>query len=141
MIKAIRTLTVFSVLLFAAVLLLIYAYLPIQVDLNVQGLSSMHKQTFFYQTLIAFLVVNILLRLVIRVGFRSLEGLTKAWINLLIFIVNFYFTLLVGFVGVWNNATSITPSSYSYLNFIGPVLLVIWVVGLIYFILQKSLSK
>ncbi len=138
MIKAIKVLTIFSTLLFAVILLLVYAYLPISVDLNIEGISSVHKQTFFYQVLIAFVIVNIILRLIINVGFKSIQGLLKAWLSFLIFIVNFYFALLVGFVGVWNNATHISPESYGYLNFIGPILLIAWVLGLIFLVFKKS---
>ena len=138
MIKAIKVLNVFSTLLFAAILLLVYAYLPISVDLNIDGLSSIHKQTLFYQLLAGFVILNIILRLTINHGFKSLVELPKAWLSLLIFIVNFYLTLLVGFVGVWNNATHVSPSSFGYLNLIGPVLLTIWVVGLIFLVIKKS---
>ncbi|MEM0939434.1 MAG: hypothetical protein AAGI25_06550 [Bacteroidota bacterium] len=138
MIKAFKVLTVFSTLLFAAILLLVYAYLPISVDLNIEGLASIHKQTLFYQVLVVFIAVNILLRLIINQGFKSWHGSTKAWLSLLIFIVNFYLTLLIGFVGVWNNSTHISPSSYNYLNFIGPVLLVVWLIGLIFLVFKKT---
>ncbi len=138
MIKAIKVLNVFSTLLFAAILLLVYAYLPISVDLNIDGLSSIHKQTLFYQLLAGFVILNIILRLTINHGFKSLVELPKAWVSLLIFIVNFYLALLVGFVGVWNNATHVSPSSFGYLNIIGPVLLTIWVVGLIFLVIKKS---
>lgn len=137
MIKAIKVLNVFSILLFAAILLLVYAYLPISVDLNVKGISGIHKQTLFYQILGAFVVINVLLRLIINLGFRSLMPIRRAWVTGLIFIVNFYFVLLVGFVGVWNNSTHIAPEGYAYLNFIGPILLIVWVLGLIFLAFRK----
>ena len=140
MIKAFKVLNVFSTLLFAATLLLVYAYLPISIDLNIEGFSQMHKQTFFYQVLIAFIVANTLLRLIINLGFKKWEGLPKAWLTLLIFIVNFYFTLIVGFIGVWNNSTHVAPEGYAFLNYIGPVFLIIWAAGLIFLVFRKGLK-
>ena len=138
MINAIKVLNTFSVLLFAVVLLLVYSYLPIQVDLNIDGVSSIHKQTLFYQLFGGFIVLNLLLRVTINVGFRQITGLLKAWITILIFIVNFYLALIVGFIGVWNNATHISPEGYNYLNYLGPVFVVIWVGGLIFLVFKKS---
>lgn len=138
MIKAVKVLNLFSMLLFAAILLLVYAYLPISVNLNVDGVSSIHKQDFFYQALIGFLALNILLRMVIFYALRSIPALLLSWVSSFIFVINFYFTLLIGFIGVWNNSTHVSPSSYSYLNILGPVLLVIWVVGLIFLAFRKS---
>ena len=138
MIKAVRVLNLFSTFLFAIILLLVYAYLPISVDLNLQGIGNMHKQDFFYNAIIVFLVFNILIRLVVKVGLRNLPSQLLAWISLIILIVNVYFTLLIGFIGVWNNSTHISPSSYAYLNYMGPILLIIWVIGLIFLAFKKS---
>lgn len=138
MIKAVKVLNLFSTLLFAAILLMVYAFLPVSVDLNIEGVGTVHKQELFYQALIGFLAINILLRLVIFYGFRGFRPTLLAWTSSLIFVVNFYFTVLIGFIGVWNNATSISPSSYGYLNTIGPLLLIVWVVGLIFLVIKKS---
>jgi len=138
MIKAVKVINLFSTLLFAAILLLVYAFLPVKVNLNIEGVSDLHKQDFFYQVLIGFLAVNILLRLLIFYGLKSLPALLLSWISSFIFVLNFYFTLLIGFVGVWNNSTSIAPSSYSYLNIIGPFLVVVWVIGLIFLVIKKK---
>ena len=56
----------------------------------------------------------------------------------LIFILNIYLTLLAGFIGVWNNSSHISPSNYSYLNFLGPGLLIIWLGGLIFLVVKKK---
>lgn len=138
MIKVVKVLNLFSTLLFAAILLMVYAYLPINVDLNMQGMSDMHKQDFFYNALIIFLVFNILLRLIVKVGLKNLRPQLNSWSSALIFILNFYLTLIVGFIGVWNNATSISPGDYAYLNYMGPVLLIFWAVGLIFLVFKKA---
>lgn len=138
MIKAVKVLNVFSTLLFAAILLMVYAYLPINVDMNVSELGDVHKQSFFYYSVGIFVTFNVLLRLIVGGIFSNANPLLRSWMSGLIFILNFYFTTMVGFIGVWNNSTSITPSDYAYLNFMGPVLLIIWVVGLIFLVLKKS---
>ena len=138
MIKAVKVLNLFSTLLFAAVLLLVYAYLPISVNFNIEGVSNMHKQDFFYLALLGFLAINILMRVVVFVGLKRIGTLLMSWISGLIFVVNFYFALLIGFVGIWNNATHVSPSSYSYLNVIGPFFVLIWIVGLIFLAFKKE---
>ena len=138
MIKAVKILNLFSTLLFGAVLLVVYAYLPISVDLNAWGMDAVHKQSIFYYAIGGFVVVNFLLRIVTKVGVKSLRPLLQSWIGLIIFVLNFYFTTLIGFIGVWNNATHVAPSSYAYLNYIGPVMIIFWLVGLIFLAIKKS---
>jgi hypothetical protein len=137
MVKAVKVLNFTSVLLFVLVLILIYAYLPISVDLNIDGISNIHKHRFFYYSLAGFVIMNMLVRVIINLGFKSLSENVLAWGTSLIFVLNFYLTLTIGFVGVWNNATHISPSNYAYLNFLGPVFLIIWVGGLIFLVVKK----
>lgn len=138
MIKAVKVLNAGSTFLFVAILLLIYAYLPISVDLNVSRVSNIHKQHFFYYTVSAFLGMNVLLRIILRFGFPTIGQELLGWMTALIFILNVYLTFLVGFIGVWNNATHIGPSNYSYLNLLGPLLLLIWVGGLIFLVVKNK---
>lgn len=135
--KAVSVLNRISTVLFVIILLLVYAYLPIQVELNVEGLDTVHKQRFFYYALFAFIIVNLLLRVILTFGFRSSKVDIAAWLRGLIFVLNFYMTLIMGFIGVLNNATHVSPSSYAYLNFLGPILLVGWVVGLVVVIVKQ----
>ena len=137
MIKAVKFLNLTTTILFVIITFLVYAYLPINVDLNIEGLSSVHKHRFFYYSVSVFLAVNILLRLIINLGFSSANENLKAWLMSLIFILNLYLTLTIGFVGVWNNSSHISPANYSYLNFIGPVLIIFWVLGLIFFVVKE----
>jgi len=136
--KAVRVLNRLSTVLFIAILLLVYAYLPIQVDLNLEEIGSVHKQRFFYYSLVAFVVINLLLRVILNMGFKNVNDLVGAWLMGLIFVLNFYLTLIIGFIGVLNNATHISPSNYAYLNFLGPIFIVIWLGGLIFLALRKS---
>ncbi len=137
MIKAVKVLNTISILLFSGVLLLVYAYLPIMVDVNLEGVKDIHKQTLFYYLFGAFVVVNFILRIGINYGTRGISNQLGGWIRSILFIVNFYFATIIGFIGVVNNTGHINPESYAYLNFLGPIFLVIWIIGLIFFILKK----
>ena len=138
MIKAIKVLNLFSIFLFAAILLLIYAYLPIQVELSVDGIGQLHKQTFFYYVFVSFIVLNIVLRFVANTLQRSLTDKKSSWVRSIIFILNFYFTTIIGFIGVINNSTHISPNNYAYLTYLGPVFLVTWLIGLIFLLIKKT---
>lgn len=138
MIKAVKVLNITSTGLFTIILVLIYAYLPISVDLNIDGVGNIHKQRFFYYAASAFVVVNILLRVILNLGFKSASENLFAWLMSLIFIMNLYLTFIVGFVGVWNNSTHISPGNYSYLNYLGPFFIIIWVGGLIFLVVKKK---
>ncbi len=137
MIKAVKFLNLISVFLFIIVLVLIYAYLPISVDLNIDGIENIHKHRFFYYSGAAFLITNILLRVILNLGFKSVSENVLAWMTSLIFIMNVYLTFLIGFVGVLNNSTHISPSNYAYLNFLGPFFILIWVGGLIFLVVKR----
>lgn len=130
-------------LLFAGIFLLVYAYLPIQVNLNVEGLASLHKQDFFYKVLLGVVVINVLLRVLIHVGLRGINDRLFVWISSFIFIFNLYVTLLIGFIGVANNPLHFTANSYSYLTYLGPLMLIAWMVGLVYqlIVIKTSSSR
>ena len=138
MIKATKVLNSLSIIFFMAILLLVYAYLPIMVDLNVERLKDFHKQTFFYYTVGGFVVVNVILKLVTSLGAKYLPKEPQAWLNAIIFVINFNITLIVGFIGVWNNPAHIEPESFAYLNYMGPILIIIWVIGLIFLYFKKK---
>ncbi len=138
MVQAVNVLNIFSTFLFVAILLLIYAYLPMSVDLNIDGIGNIHKHRFFYYTISIFIIINITSRIILNLGFKSANQNLLAWLTLMIFILNSYLTFMTGFIGVWNNATHISPANYSYLNFLGPVFLMIWIVGLIFLTTKKK---
>ncbi|MEM6642157.1 MAG: hypothetical protein AAF616_04180 [Bacteroidota bacterium] len=141
MIKAVKVLNLLSLLLFAAILLLVYAFLPVEVNLNIDGFSNVNKQTLFYQLLGLFIIVNILLQLLLKFGVGQWKESDRAWVGLLVFIVNFYLASLFGFLGVLNNASSISPDSYAYLNLIAPLLLIVWLVGLIILAFKRYFKR
>jgi len=138
MTNAIKVLNRFSILLFSAIFLLVYAYLPISVDLEIDGIKQLHKQHFFYYFFGAFMVLNITLRVATNFGTKNLSEGLSAWARSIVFILNFYFTTIIGFIGVLNNSNHIDPGDYAYLTYLGPVLLFIWLIGLIFLVIKKK---
>jgi hypothetical protein len=132
--KAVNVLKVISSLVFLATLLFVYSLLPIMVKLNPADAAwSVHKEYFFYGSIIFFIVLNIFLIAMERMisPLINMEEI-RAWIKGLAFVLNFYLACLIGSIGVFNNQSNFLPGSYAYLNFVGPILLLAWVGGLIF---------
>jgi len=140
MLKVVNFLKLLSIILFLVILLLVYAYLPIMVSLD-PGSSGLelHKETFFYSMIGIFVIVNIVMLGVQKLTENKISGIdAQAWARGAAFVVNIYFTLLIGFIGVINNSTHLDPAGFAYLNYIGPVLIFSWIIGLIYLLSKKS---
>ncbi|RED93871.1 hypothetical protein [Marinoscillum furvescens] len=139
MVKVVNFLKFLSIVLFLGILLMVYAYLPVQVSLETApGGYQLHKETFFYYTITGFIVINIVLLAFQKLNEKRLSGdPLKAWMRGLGFVVNIYLTLIIGFIGVINNTTHLDPASFAYLNYLGPFLLVAWFVGLFYLVFSK----
>lgn len=134
MVRAVGLIRFLSYAFFLLAIGLVYAYLSPRVELGFGPKAwVVNKDTFFYSTLVTFVVVNIALRVLsqnIKNGIASdWQAKTLAWFLVIVPIINIYISLLVGFVGVINNPTHVSASGYAYLNFFGPVLLVVWVIG------------
>lgn len=134
MVKAVGIVRFLSYAFFLGAIGLVYSYLAPQVELGMGPKAwVVSKDAFFYTILGIFVGVNIILRVVtnnLKNGIaRSWEAKTLAWFLAIVPVINIYISLLVGFVGVINNPTHVSTTSYSYLNFFGPLLLVVWVIG------------
>lgn len=143
MIKTVKFLRTLSAILFLGILAWVYAYLPYQVQLlEERGVFVIHKEHFFYYVGGAVLIINlfiIILSQIVEPLILSKGGeRAMAWFTGLGFVLNIYFTLLVGFVGVLNNQASVSVSGFAYLNYFGPVLLVGWIFGFFYFLKSKK---
>lgn len=140
MLRALNLLKLFSIFLFLIILLLVYAYLPIIVNLRPGSTDiQLHKETFFYATIAFFVVVNVVL-----LAFQKLyenkirKEDVKAWVRGLTFVINLYITFMIGFIGVINNTAHIKAEGFAYLNYLGPFLVFSWIVGLIYLVQKRS---
>ncbi len=144
MVKAVGIVRFLSYALFLVAMGLVYAYLSPQVELGFGAKAwVISKDTFFYTTLSSFVGINIILRIVtqnVKNGVATTwQAETIAWFLAIVPILNIYVSLLVGFVGVINNPNHVSASSYSYLIFFGPILLVVWVIGFgMHFIKEKK---
>lgn len=139
MLKVVNFLKLLSIVLFLAILLLVYAYLPIMVKLDPeQGVLQLHKETFFYLAVSAFVTVNL-----VFLGFQRLfekqmsREVLKAWVRGLAFVVNLYLTFITGFIGVINNPQHLKAEGFAYLNYLGPFLLICWLAGLFYLVFTR----
>ena len=45
---------------------------------------------------------------------------------------------MIGFVGVLNNPLHVSTRGYAYLNYIGPALIIVWLIGFFYLSGQKK---
>ncbi|MBV6640398.1 MAG: hypothetical protein KI791_06760 [Cyclobacteriaceae bacterium] len=139
MLKAVKLIKVFSVLIFLGTLSLVYAYMPIMVKLDEEGMAEINKENFFYSAVGIFIAVNVLI-LVIQniINKKAIDEFLKAWIGGFTFIFNLYLSLIIGFLGVLNNPAHIPASNYYYLNWLGPILILGWLVGLIFLVLKRK---
>ena len=142
MVKTVKFLRVLSVILFLGVLALVYAYLPVEVQLSEEkGQLFMHKETFFYYAIGVFLIINLFSALFIYlltplVMLRGGEE-AVAWLTGFGFVLNIYLVLLTGFVGVLNNQAHVSVGGFAYLNYLGPILILGWIIG-IFYLLKSS---
>ena len=134
MIKVVGIVRFLSLVFFLLAIGLVYAYLSTQVELGMgEDAWVVTRDTFFYTALATFVLVNIVLRVLSQHVKKSMgrqwQDKTLAWFLMIVPFVNIYISLLIGFVGVINNPTHVSASSYVYLNFLGPVLILVWVIG------------
>ncbi|MFY0600643.1 MAG: hypothetical protein JXR03_13305 [Cyclobacteriaceae bacterium] len=140
MVKAVNSLKILSLLVLLVTLLFVYAFLPVMVNLNpdVSG-WSLHKEYFFYVVVGASLILNIFLIFAERTlsSIISSEEI-NAWIKGFSFVLNLYFSFLIGYVAVINNQNHFQSGSYAYLNYLGPILVLVWIIGLIFLSLKRN---
>ena len=143
MLKAVNFVRLLSIAFFLGTLSVVYAYLDPVVSFSIEtDMPTMHRTYFFYLISLIFLIINIILWLFIKIMSPKISqrfGLLSAgWVAALPVVVNFYICFLIGFLGVLNNASSLQLSNYTYLNYLGPILLMIWTGLAIYFMSTKK---
>ena len=141
---------VLTFLLFFAVLMLTYAFLPEKFSLSAEAWgTSIDRAVFFYVTLAVFVVIN-LTALILR---RMLEALPLTsvvyarnelfksqlvtWLGGLMSAVNICLTTLIGYVSLSNNQEDFSIDSFSFLIYLGPVLLGACVIWLFYILSSR----
>ena len=131
MLRAVNFVRLLSIVIFLGTLSLVYAYLDPVVSFSLEDATpTLHRTDFFYLGALIFLVINVFLWLLIKIVAPKIAQrfgiLSAGWFAALPVVVNFYICFLIGFLGALNNTSSLQLSSYAYLNYLGPILLMIW---------------
>ncbi len=136
MVKIISVFFNMSIVLFLVVLMVVYAFLPessgILFDREGGNIQEISRNTIFYTTLIGFIIVQLLFYLfnttVLNKKFStSKKRYISIWFKGMFLAINVYFISMLIFLGLANNAVDYTFSSIEYVSFLGPGILVIWV--------------
>ena len=143
MLRAVNFVRLLSIVIFLGTLSLVYTYLDPVVNFSLEiDRFTLHRTDFFYVSALIFLVINIFLWLLIKIVAPKIAQrfgiLSAGWFAVLPVVVNFYICFLIGFLGALNNTSSLQLASYAYLNYLGPILLTIWMGLAIYFMSTKK---
>ena len=143
MIKIVGIIRALSIVLFLITLGLVYAYLPVTVKVLPNQVDLMlHTSSVFYYAVAFFVVINLftwrLVRLTNPLLLLKRVDVVTAWFNALVPILNVYFSMIIAYMGVLNNPLSVSAQGFAYLNYIGPVLLLIWLVMFFYLSVNKK---
>lgn len=150
MTRIIRVFTTFSIILFVADLLLVYAFLPdpsgIMFTKDGAIIYSVSRNVFFYAFLVVFFLVQLIFYLFRTYVFSNwLENHEKqrliAWFRGMFLLVNLFFILFVTFLGLANNAVDYTYSSVVNLAIAGPFLIIVWLLLLPVFYFSSILKR
>lgn len=144
-----------SIGLFLFFLLYVYAALPefATYVVNEAGmpLKQVSRNSFFYATVVLFLVYNVLLiipakliEMKINVSLKRLfpvgdpyRDKMLAWIYSFIGILNIATAVLVFYIHSLSNQNEISSSAFSFFFYLAPVLMLIWVLVLFYLLAGK----
>lgn len=146
MIRIISVFTSLTFILFLAILLIVYAFLPDPVGIlfykDGNTVYEITRNTFFYTSLGLFFLLQLAFYLFrIYVLNRGLYRLDKrdlaTWFRGMFLCVNIFFILLVIYIGLANNAINYSYSSIINLAFIGPFILLGWLMLLPVFYLSS----
>ena len=148
MIKITKLLYTLSILIFLAILLYVYAFLPNYIDVffdaSGEASISMHRTDFFYTALGLFVLTNgsIILYRKMNRGYLNInktefEDMSFAevvyhWLMGLSFVFNVIYIFSIMFVGMYHNSEHFDITNYATLVYIGPILLAGWIFWFIY---------
>lgn len=128
--KVVRLVTYF---LFLTILLLVYAYVPLTLDVQMDGIGRVGRSFFFYSALGVFLVLHFALYFLrVQIDRMGVGLWVRFAIHALPSVLFFSLTLLIGYVGILNNAQDIEPARYFYLNYLSAGLPLIWLAGFLF---------
>ena len=134
-IKVIRFITTF---VFLAVLLASYAYLPLTMDINIDGFERVGKDFYFYSAVGLYLLLNLITYFFRFYADRvKLTLYRRLMVHILAPVLYFSLTLIIGFLTVVNNALDVIPSTYYYLNYLCVILILGWIFSFLFVTVRK----
>ncbi len=138
MLQSAKFIRVFTAFFFLAMLLMIYGYMPLTLDINIPGFERVGRAFFFYSCIGLFVLFNLITYFFRYLADRSsMKYYQRATIHLLPSVLYFSMTLLIGYLGAVNNASSIDPSRYSYLTYVSSVLLILWFFSFLFTLIKQ----
>lgn len=138
MLYSTKFIRIFATFFFLSILLLIYGYLPLTLDLNIDGFERIDRDFFFYSCIGLFILFNLITYFFRYLADRSSMGYyQRTAVHLLPSVLYFSMTLLIGYLGIWNNASAMNPSSYNYLTYLSPILLILWIFLFVFTLAKK----
>ncbi len=125
MFNVVKVARLITTLIFLGVLLLAYAYLPLTLDINIEGFDRVGRDFFFYLAIGLYILFNLItyfLRFYAdRIGMSTYRRLH---IHALAPVLYFSMTVLIGYITVVNKFQD--PSIYNYLNYVSIILIAAW---------------
>ncbi|MDQ3394460.1 MAG: hypothetical protein M3512_10170 [Bacteroidota bacterium] len=161
MIRFIKFFQILSIIFFLPVLIFVYAYLPDQVVFSSarSGLAGtvISRETFFYGILILFVLSNILCialgRAILQLPARETisgapiffneasKGGVIAWLKSFCIVLNAFFIFGAMYIGMLNNEEEIQSTNFNFLIYIGPILILIWLLLFVFIILRRPKNE
>lgn len=138
MLQSAKFIRVFFAFFFLAILLLIYGYAPLTLDINISGFERVGRDYFFYSCIGLFIFFNLITYFFRYLANRSSMGYyQRTTIHLLSPILYLSMTLIIGYLGVINNSSAMSSSTYGYLTYLSPILLIFWIFGFLFTRIKK----
>lgn len=151
MYKAIRVGKVITTLFFLAVLIYVYAYLPASIEVPMSfgeaGLQSISKSGLFYICTGIFGFLYLFVFLTKRLGGgimakeKSFVNLLNIWADSFMIVVNIYLVLALIIIGIINNKEGVVEGDYTIMAYIGPVLMLLWLLFLMVVFIKRFKVK
>ncbi|MDN5216744.1 hypothetical protein QQ020_32035 [Fulvivirgaceae bacterium BMA12] len=151
MISIVKAVRVISSLGFLGVLLFVYAYLPNTVKLPLDYLEAteitMEKGNLFYTVIGVFALVSMVsffaTRMINTLPAREMnfKRNLNSWSISFMAIINIFLIFSLIIISIINDSESTVSSYYALLAYIGPILLVLWLVLLVFLITRRVIVK
>ena len=136
MLRILSSFTRISMVLYLIILLIVYAYLPERVGLlfadTGEPVYSFSRDAFFYTFLLLFIILQWIFYLFSKHILASRfnkppRQILGTWFQGLMLMINIFFILMTLFMGLANNAIDYPYSRIGWLSYVGPWLIILWI--------------